>query len=156
MQEWSQWSTTGWAPRCGNYCCESSRFTAEVRKDFSRDPGWRLSGENVIHSADWLHSCRGHDMILWGNWRCELNNIHLACRLFSFSIKKGVFLTRMQNFSEEMLKRGWDSRGQLSVINIPPQINKGKSSFPFGWDLGHFTAVHHQGATEKKFKHFSF
>lgn len=112
MHKRSQWSTTGWAFWCGNYCRESSRFTAEVRNSFSRDHGWRVSRENVIHS------CSGHNMTLRGNRRCESNHINLRCWLNCFLLSSVKFLMTMQTFSKETRKKHEDSCDQLSVITF--------------------------------------
>lgn len=55
-----------------------------------------------------------HNTILRGNWRCELNYIHLEVACFPFSLKKrAIFFMRMPHFSNEMRKLS-------AVNNIPP------------------------------------
>lgn len=144
MHEWSQRSTTGWAFWYSNYCSEWSRFAAEVTSSLSRDRGGWVSRENVIHLAEWLHSCSGHNMTLWDNRRSVKSN--------SFSV---VFNNCWKCLKE--MTNGVTCN-ELSVIILHFKLIN-ESPFHFGlcstlffycrWDSDYFTAVYHQRALKK-------
>lgn len=124
MHKWSQWSTTGWAFWCGNYCREPSRFTAEVRNSFSRGPGCQVSRENEIHLAEWLQSCSGQNITLQGNRRCKSNHINLRWFLntFFFYFLGKVFNGNAEFFQIKQEKKADIIKCDLKLINNLPHL----------------------------------